>query len=133
MLPAVLAATVLWGGGTGDVIDGAGGDDTIAGLGGDDLLIGGGGDDTLIGGADNDQLFGGIGDDRFVASVDDGNDVIEEFIAGAGSDDRIDLSVRTELADFADLLAIATDVGVDTVIAYANGDGCGSGMENISR
>ena len=96
-------------------LDGGVGNDTILGSRGNDILIGGAGNDVLIGGAGDDQLFGGpgadtlnggAGNDVFVA--DEFDTVIDDFAAGAGSEDRIDLSALD--VDFEWLMAHASDV-----------------------
>jgi Ca2+-binding RTX toxin-like protein len=96
-------------------LDGGAGNDTILGSRGNDILVGGGGNDVLMGGAGNDQLIGGPGADTLNGGA--GNDVfvsdefdvvINDFLAGAGSDDRIDLSQSG--VDFAWLMAHASDV-----------------------
>jgi Ca2+-binding RTX toxin-like protein len=59
-----------------------------------DQLSGGGGNDVLSGDAGNDTLSGGTGSDRFVFSTSSalgGNDVVTDFVAGAGND-RIDFA-----------------------------------------
>ena len=48
-------------------------------------------------------------------------DTIHDFTAGAGTDDRIDLSGVTGRDDFADVLANSTDVGGDTEIELGLG------------
>ena len=95
--------------------DGGAGNDTILGSRGNDILIGGSGNDVLIGGAGNDQLFGGPGADTLnggagtdVFFADEFDTVIDDFAAGAGSEDRIDLSALG--VDFEWLMAHASDV-----------------------
>lgn len=135
-----------------DTIIGGDGNDHLSGYGGDDILDGGAGDDTLYfrnalpdtvhdvnnqfsGG--NDIMTGGAGDDTFVAyanmfdagglSAPRGTMTITDFNAGAGSEDRIELSggyfYRTGLdipRDFDEVLAISTQVNNDTHIALTN-------------
>jgi Ca2+-binding RTX toxin-like protein len=86
------------------VLDGGAGDDVIIGSDGDDVLIGGLGDDVLLGGLGNDIIMGGDGDDI----------EIQGFVAGAASEDAIDLSARS--LSFESLIANASDVGDDTVL-----------------
>jgi Ca2+-binding RTX toxin-like protein len=86
---------------------------TLDGGEGDDILIGGEGDDILLGGAGDDVLFGGGGNDIFDGG--DGEDVeLQGFVAGAGTDDQIDLSGRGLSFDW--LMAHATDVNADTIL-----------------
>jgi len=88
--------------------------DTIAGDGFDNHLLGMDGNDTLSGGGGNDSLEGGLGDDLFVLS--DGDNInIRDFVAGAGSEDVIDLQNVTSLTDFNDVLAVAVDDGSGNV------------------
>ena len=99
-----------------DIIDGSAGNDTVDGGEGDDILIGGAGDDVLSGGSGNDLLIGGGGIDRFIVSADEGDTIIEGYAAG----ETIDLTARTDVANFGDLGV--TDDGVDSTIAFGNGD-----------
>ncbi len=86
-------------------------------------LNGRGGNDTLTGGAGNDILTGGNGNDLFVFNTGDGVDVITDFSAGVGSGDVIlfDNSAAGP-NNFAELQAVASQVGVDTVIDLGGGD-----------
>jgi Ca2+-binding RTX toxin-like protein len=86
-----------------DTINGGAGNDTLRGIGGNDTLNGGDGDDILIGGADDDTFVFGAGDD----------DTINDFTAGASTDDVLDYSSQSSLT-YSDL-SIA-QVGGDTVI-----------------
>ena len=116
----------------GSVITGTSGDDTLTGLFGDDTISGGDGEDTLNGenGADSldggtgdDFLTGGFGNDLFVFSDGHGDDTINDFQAGVGTNDAIDMSGVTAVSDLADLLANhATDVGADMVIDTGTGN-----------
>jgi glucose/arabinose dehydrogenase len=96
--------------------------DTLTGLGGNDRLFGGAGPDVLDGGIGADFLNGGAGDDRFIYRPGDGADVIFGFSAGAGSEDRINLTAFATVTSFASVLAVATQVGADTVINFGSGD-----------
>lgn len=89
-----------------DVIDGGAGHDTLRGLGGDDVLIGGEGDDDLV---------GGLGSDTFVFATGFGNDTISDFDAAGG--DVIEFDGAFD--NFDDVLAAASEVNGDTVIAAA--------------
>ena len=108
----VLEASSVSGGAIGLTLDGGAGDDILIGGDGNDVLLGGAGDDVLIGGPGADVLDGGDGDDVILS---DGSDtVINNFTAGAGTDDRIDLSGRG--LSFEWLMAHATDVDGNTVL-----------------
>ena len=96
--------------------------DTLRGFGGDDMMFGGSGDDLLDGGTGNDTMTGGPGDDRFVFAPGYGADVINDFAAGAGSVDRIDLAKFANVHTLADVLAHANQAGGNTVIDFGNGD-----------
>ncbi|MGV4797448.1 beta strand repeat-containing protein [Rhizobium sp. F40D2] len=89
-------------------VGGTPGNDTITGTSGADSIHAGAGDDTLIGLA---------GDDVFVFRSGFGHDTINDFVAGAQSADVIDIS-NGIFADFAAVMAAATQVGADTLITY---------------
>ena len=74
-----MAPTIVDG---GYVMNGTAGPDYLWGLGGNDTLIGGGG---------NDMLVGGNGRNLFVFHTGDGQDVIANFVPGAGIGDVLDL------------------------------------------
>ena len=65
-----------------DTITAFAGDDTVNGLGGNDTLSGKAGNDTLVGGTGNDTLIGGTGSDVYVFATGDGQDAIENYVAG---------------------------------------------------
>jgi Ca2+-binding RTX toxin-like protein len=118
-----------------DVLDGGAGNDVLDGGKGSDKLYGGTGDDTFV-------FFDGLTawkaalddfgsekksgtivptpfDDGYLPDVDfaqwgSGDDTIYDFVAGAQSDDVIDLSNHSAANDFGDV--VATQVGVDTLI-----------------
>ncbi|MGT2440863.1 calcium-binding protein [Bradyrhizobium betae] len=131
---------VIVGGAGHDVIDARSGDDVVSGGSGDDTLTGGMGKDKLdgsigadilnggldgdilIGGADNDVLTGGTGGDIFVVGVGDGSDTVTDFAAGSGTDHDMVRFDRTMFADFASVVAAASQVGSDVVISLGNGD-----------
>ncbi|MBW7974350.1 FG-GAP-like repeat-containing protein [Bradyrhizobium sp. BR 10289] len=94
--------------------------DVIYGGGGDDHLRGEVGNDILAGTAGNDILTGGAGNDLFIFSPGDGSDSITDFVAGAHSVDRIDLT--TFHMTLARALGQSVQVGADTVFSFANGD-----------
>lgn len=90
-----------------DAFIGSSGKDVVAGGDGFDVLSGEDGDDVLDGGAGIDILTGGIGDDLFV-----NGEIIQDFLAGAGSDDRIDLRALGVDFDWVMDRATDTDAGV---------------------
>src|SRR5262249_53118567 len=98
------------------------GNDTIYGRGGADALQGGNGNDVLDGGAGNDTLIGGAGDDRFVYAPGGGADVVTDFIAGAASGDRIDLSAVPGIYVLSNALARAAQSGANTVLSFGAGN-----------
>ena len=130
----------------GDAIlldDGArGGDDILFGGDGNDILYGDadinggwsgggisrdskGGDDRLNGGRGNDTLYGdgyikkleSAGNDTFVFNEDFGHDTIGDFVAGANSIDVIEFQGVAGISSFSDVLAHATTVDGNTLIA----------------
>ena len=107
----------LFGDGGNDVLSGGAGNDTLHGGAGDDRLLGDAGDDILEGGAGNDYLAGGAGNDTYLFARGDGQDIIDNYDAGAG---------RADDLRFADGIAV-TDVdarreGDDLVLRVAGGD-----------
>jgi Ca2+-binding RTX toxin-like protein len=100
----VVDASGLSSGAIGLTIEGGDGSDVLIGSAGDDILRGGPGDDVLIGGGGNDIIDGGDGDDI----------EIQGFVAGAATDDRIDLSDRGYTFDW--LMAHASEVDGDTIL-----------------
>jgi hypothetical protein len=76
----------------------------LIGSAGDDILIGGDGDDVLIGNGGNDIFDGGAGDDI----------EIQGFVAGASTEDQIDLSDRGISFDW--LMAHASEADGNTVL-----------------
>ena len=90
---------------------GGSGNDTITGNSAANVLTGGGGNDTLTGAA---------GDDTFVYSS--GADTITDFVAGAGGVDEIDLRAFTSIHNLADVLALATQSGANTIINFGGGN-----------
>ena len=98
-----------------DALSGAGGNDTVDGERGHDVIDGGAGDDRLTGGIGDDVLTGGSGDDLFVFQNGGNDDVVSDFVAGAGTDDVLDVTAFG-FATKADAIAAAAQVGADTVI-----------------
>ena len=94
-------------------LDGGEGNDILVGGAGNDTLLGGAGDDVLIGGPGIDILDGGEGDDTI---LDEGAASLEvaNFLAGEGTEDRIDLSGLG--VDFEWLMAHASETDGNTVL-----------------
>ena len=108
----------------GDVVSAGGGDD-LRGGNSDDMLDGGDGEDILSGGMGDDTLTGGSGDDTFTffGNVENGDNLLTDFDTGAGSEDVIRLVGFGEAFDeFADILAAASQVGLNTVIDLGGGN-----------
>ncbi|MET1412189.1 calcium-binding protein [Roseibium sp. HPY-6] len=92
----------------------SGGSETILNF---ENLIAGSGDNRIIGSSVDNQFTGGGGSDTFVFSVNaGGHDTITDFSAGAGSADLLEFTTG-QFADFAAVIAAATDDGADTTIA----------------
>ena len=104
---------------------------TLDGGVGNDTLTGGDGADILIGGLGSDVLDGAAGDDRFVYRRGDGADQIFGFVAGLGTDDKVDLTAVDLVETFAEVMSFATQVGADTVIDFGNGDTIT--LKNVTR
>ncbi len=103
---------VITGDANDNYLEGRDGNDVLTSNGGSDFLRGDNGDDTLIvlGGTGHAGLEGGSGNDQFTLS--DGRNIhIHDFVAGAGSEDVIDLAGIAALTDFASVLAAASDDG----------------------
>ncbi len=96
--------------------------DEILGNGGNNRLEGGLGDDQISGLGGNDTLIGGDGDDLFTFADGEGNDTINDFVAGVGTDDQIDFSAVALLNNFADVQANVSQVGFDAVIDLGGGN-----------
>ena len=86
----VIDASTVAAGSMQLTLEGGDGNDILIGGDGNDTLVGGNGDDVLIGGPGDDILDGGAGDDVLIGAP--GNDIeVQGFVAGAGTDDRIDV------------------------------------------
>ncbi|AZO79705.1 hypothetical protein BLM15_20450 [Bosea sp. Tri-49] len=94
-----------------------GGAQTAIGNAGNDTLIGNALGNVLSGGAGNDELFGGGGNDTFVFRTGYGHDVIDDFQGGPGIGDIIALDPALA-SSFAQVMALATQVGANTVISF---------------
>lgn len=117
----------LAGGAGNDLLVGLSGNDFLEGNSGDDTLIGGFGADDLIGGTGSDILFGGRGQDTFHFAEGDESDIIADFQRGRSNafftiaGDKISLDVDG-INSFADLMAVASEDGRDTVFDFGDGD-----------
>ena len=120
----------MFGRAAGDVLLAAAGNDWMEGNEGADTLHGGAGFDVLNGGTGNDILTGGSGSDSFVFAPGFGADIITDFAAGPGSEDRIDLSAFAGRS-LIDLLKHTTQVGTDAVIDLGGGDSIT--LQNVSK
>ena len=90
---------------------------------GDDLLFVGGGADAITGGDGNDTISGGGGDDKFAFNFGDDHDRITDFIAGAGTDDVIELiGFGVDFDTFQEVFDAATQQGDDLLIDLGDGD-----------
>ncbi|RWI50097.1 MAG: hypothetical protein EOR16_31090 [Mesorhizobium sp.] len=90
---------------------------TITGTANGETVVGTSSADKISGGGGADTLTGGTGSDTFIFRSGFGLDKITDFTAGAGSDDIIQFADNL-FADFASVLAAATQVGGDTVITH---------------
>ena len=101
-------------------IFGTGQDDSITGSNGNDTLLGNGGADYLAGGLGNDSLNGGAGADSFgYNTTSDDGDVINGFTTNEtiyilGGDANFDT--------FAELMAVASNAGANTIINFGGGN-----------
>jgi Ca2+-binding RTX toxin-like protein len=97
------------------------GNDMCIGTEGADNINAGAGNDILLGLAGNDILTGGAGNDRFVFTHGAGADTITDFVAGAGTDDVIELR-DMGIASFTDVMSHATQSGANVVLDLSFGD-----------
>jgi Ca2+-binding RTX toxin-like protein len=92
-------------------------------------IIGNSGNNVLNGAGGNDTLVGGAGNDTFVFHAGFGQDRINDFTAGAGTNDVIEFHDNI-FADYAAVMAAASTVGANTVITV---DGSTSiTLQNVS-
>jgi len=121
LLKGNYGADALSGGNGRDKLKGGNGNDYLEGNKGKDRLVGGKSDDSLNGGIGKDKLIGGSGDDLFIFAEGDGDDSIIDFIAGANSNDIIQLLSINGFNDFSDIQKAASQVNNNTIIDM-NGD-----------
>ncbi|WDI32468.1 hypothetical protein PUV54_04575 [Hyphococcus flavus] len=106
-----------------DTLEGGDGNDIVSGAADNDFIDGGEGDDLIFGGVQNDLLTGGLGNDTFLYNAGNDIDVITDFVAGAGTEDVIELNnFGTDFDAFAEVMAAATDDGADTTINFGSGN-----------
>ncbi|EEF25367.1 Endo-1,3-1,4-beta-glycanase exsH, putative, partial [Ricinus communis] len=84
----------------------------------DNVIVGNEYDQQLDGGKGNDVLVGGDGADTFIISAGNGSDVIQDFTSGL---DQIRLG-GYGITAFSQIKSIASQVGADTVLNFANGE-----------
>ena len=117
-------ADTLTGNASYNTLQANGGADYVDGGAGFDFINGHNGADTLIGGTGNDTLIGGLHDDRFVFRTGDGADRINDFgVGGATGSDVIELQGYGAAFDsFAEVMAVASQQGADTLINFGGGN-----------
>jgi VCBS repeat-containing protein len=96
--------------------------DMSIGTNGADVINSGFGDDIILGLDGNDIINGGAGNDVFVFGDGNGADTIQDFTAGAGSEDQIELVGISGFLSFLDVQANSTQVGANTVIDLGAGN-----------
>jgi VCBS repeat-containing protein len=97
---------------------GGNGSDVLDGGNGNDILFGGNGADALLGGRGDDIMTGGAGSDTFVFNANFGRDTITDFNKGL---DALQFD-KNVFADFASVLASATQSGNDVIIQAGGGN-----------
>ena len=106
-----------------DLGTGSGGDaegDTFVNI---ERVIGSAFADSFFGSAANETFDGGAGNDTFNFSVNGGQDTINDFAAGAGLGDVIDISdFGSSFDTFAEVIAATSEVDGNTVIDFGGGD-----------
>ncbi|MEC9345728.1 MAG: tandem-95 repeat protein [Pseudomonadota bacterium] len=112
------ANDIIQGDAGNNLLSGGDSRDNLSGLGGDDTLDGGAGDDTLTPGAGADSITTGDGNDLIIVASGMGtSNVVSDFVAGSGSDDRIDVSAFG-IETLTEIQALAVDSGADVVISF---------------
>ncbi|MEM9014440.1 MAG: calcium-binding protein [Pseudomonadota bacterium] len=122
---------LLNGGPGNDTLTGENGADILKGAGGHDRLNGGAGNDNLSGGNGADTLKGGGGSDQFIFDRDEieGSETVSDFIQG---EDVLELrDLNSTLDEFSELIAVAAQIGDDTVIDF--GDGATITLTGVNR
>ena len=109
----------------GDVLSGGHGINSLNGRGGDDQIFANNGNDWVTGGTGTDTITLGVGDDVFQFFDGDGHDTVTDFVAGAGSDDVINLmGIEIEHPSLAQMQNddMITQDGFNTVIDFGDDD-----------
>ncbi|WDI30839.1 calcium-binding protein [Hyphococcus flavus] len=118
-----LGNDTLYGAKRVDTVEGGDGDDIVSGAADNDFLDGGDGNDLLFGGVQNDRITGGAGNDTFLYNAGNDIDLITDFVAGAGTEDVIQLNnFGADFDEFAEVIAAAIDDGTDTTINFGSGN-----------
>ena len=113
----------LYGGEGNDVLLGQSGNDSLYAGDGNDVLYGGDGDDVLNGGIGNDRVYGGAGNDTFEFETSSGGqDILYNFVAGASGGDVINIISSTDFDTFDEVMAVATQNGVDVAFDFGAGN-----------
>ena len=107
-LDSYLDIEYVYGSQFDDVIVGDEEVNRLVGNGGNDFMDGREGIDYLLGGEGDDTMTGGQGRDVFVFEANFGKDLITDFVAGPGLNDRIWLQ-DLGFDDFGDVIANAID------------------------
>lgn len=116
-------ADSMLGGHGNDTLQGGTENDTLESGNALDLLIGGDGNDSINGGSGDDIIFGNAGNDKIVFAFGGDQDTLRDFQAGALASDVVNLvGFGAAFDSFAEVLAAATDNGVDTTINFGGGD-----------
>jgi serralysin len=122
-------AQISTGDASGDIlsgfegIDGSNsGNDVLIGDASGNWINGRGGHDYIVGGAGADTLVGGDGNDVFNFTSGFGRDVITDFQAGVGLNDSLRFSLGAAFDTYVEIMAIATQIGTDTVLVIDAAD-----------
>ncbi len=107
---------ILNGGEGNDYLIGAAGNDTLNGGAGNDRLYAGSGEDSLNGGAGDDYIIAGNGKDTLIFEDLFGNDTVWSFEEGESGEDVISFQDIDGLESFEDVVAVARQEGLDTII-----------------
>lgn len=99
-------------------------DDIILGSASNETIYGYGGEDALYGRQGNDVMVGGAGDDSFgYDPSQDGVDVINDFVAGAGANEYIFIfGGDPNIDSFAEVMSFAQDISGNTMFLFGGGN-----------
>ena len=122
----------LIGGRDNDILYGENGDDILSGGLGKDFLYGGAGNDLIASSSGGDFASGGSGNDVYLYASGDGNFTVDNYDAGAGRFDILQLNdgvspseVRATRSSTNLLLTLQNTGEVITVQSYFHNDGTG--------